>query len=133
MEMEVAWSCCRETLSISEEDSPSGLWRTLGKRVGCKPSGVRIPHPPPLGICAPRELPEPLEVGAAQLPDHLETSVTHPIALWAPGRLIQTPRRDVAISALTKSWLYSIVCENQAIPWTVNGEELVDKSVGFVS
>ena len=30
-----------------QEDSPSGLWRTLGKRVGCKPSGVRIPHPPP--------------------------------------------------------------------------------------
>ncbi len=30
------------------EDSPSGLWRTLGKRVGCKPSGVRIPHPPPV-------------------------------------------------------------------------------------
>ncbi len=29
------------------EDSPSGLWRTLGKRVGCKPSGVRIPYPPP--------------------------------------------------------------------------------------
>src|SRR5665647_1391372 len=28
------------------EDSPSGLWRTLGKRVGCKPSGVRIPHSP---------------------------------------------------------------------------------------
>ena len=37
------------------EDSPSGLWRTLGKRVGCKPSGVRIPHPPPL-------TPEPIEV-----------------------------------------------------------------------
>ena len=35
------WSCGRL------EDSPSGLWRTLGKRVGCKPSGVRIPHPPP--------------------------------------------------------------------------------------
>ncbi len=30
------------------EDSPSGLWRSLGKRVGCKPSGVRIPYPPPL-------------------------------------------------------------------------------------
>src|SRR3954452_11443048 len=29
------------------EDSPSGLWRSLGKRVGCKPSGVRIPYPPP--------------------------------------------------------------------------------------
>ncbi len=28
------------------EDSHSGLVRTLGKRVGCKPSGVRIPHPP---------------------------------------------------------------------------------------
>lgn len=36
------------------EDSPSGLWRTLGKRVGCKPSGVRIPHPPLVvmsGLC----------------------------------------------------------------------------------
>ena len=29
------------------EDSPSGLWRTLGKRVECKLSGVRIPYPPP--------------------------------------------------------------------------------------
>src|SRR5690606_40465154 len=29
------------------DDSPSGLWRTLGKRVGSTPSGVRIPHPPP--------------------------------------------------------------------------------------
>ena len=29
------------------EGSPSGLWRTLGKRVGCKPSRVRIPLPPP--------------------------------------------------------------------------------------
>ena len=29
------------------ENSPSGLWRTLGKRVGCKPSGVRIPYSPP--------------------------------------------------------------------------------------
>ena len=39
------------------EDSPSGLWRTLGKRVGCKPSGVRIPHPPP-----------PLSPGIATIP-----------------------------------------------------------------
>ena len=30
------------------EDSPSGLWRTLGKRVGCKPSRVRISYPPRL-------------------------------------------------------------------------------------
>ena len=29
------------------EGSPSGLWRTLGKRVGRKPSRVRIPLPPP--------------------------------------------------------------------------------------
>ena len=34
--------------SAQLEDSPSGLWRSLGKRVGCKPSGVRISHPPPL-------------------------------------------------------------------------------------
>jgi hypothetical protein len=32
------------------EDSPSGLWRTLGKRVGLTPSGVRIPHPPPKNV-----------------------------------------------------------------------------------
>lgn len=30
------------------EDSPSGLWRSLGMRVGSNPSGVQIPHPPPL-------------------------------------------------------------------------------------
>ena len=29
------------------ENSPSGLWRTLGKRVGLTPSGVRIPYSPP--------------------------------------------------------------------------------------
>lgn len=29
------------------EDSPSGLWRTPGTRVGFTPSGVQIPHPPP--------------------------------------------------------------------------------------
>ena len=29
------------------EDSPSGLWRSLGKRVGGNPSGVQIPYPPP--------------------------------------------------------------------------------------
>ena len=41
--------CFRLSLfgTMCTEDSPSGLWRTLGKRVGCKPSGVRIPHPPP--------------------------------------------------------------------------------------
>ena len=30
------------------EDSPSGLWRTPGTRVGFTPSGVQIPHPPPM-------------------------------------------------------------------------------------
>ena len=32
------------------EGSPSGLWRTLGKRVGRKSSRVRIPLPPPENI-----------------------------------------------------------------------------------
>ena len=31
---------------VHEEDSPSGLWRTPGTRVGLTPSGVQIPHPP---------------------------------------------------------------------------------------
>lgn len=30
------------------EDSPSGLWRTLGKRVGVTASRVRISYPPPV-------------------------------------------------------------------------------------
>src|SRR4051794_21375778 len=37
----------RRPVPYPTEDSPSGLWRSLGKRVGCKPSGVRIPYPPP--------------------------------------------------------------------------------------
>lgn len=32
----------------TEEDSPSGLWRTPGTRVGLTPSGVQIPYPPPM-------------------------------------------------------------------------------------
>lgn len=34
-------------LRSSAEDSPRGLWRSLGKRVGLTPSRVRIPYPPP--------------------------------------------------------------------------------------
>ena len=34
------------SLAQAEEDSPSGLWRSPGTRVGCKPSGVQIPYPP---------------------------------------------------------------------------------------
>ena len=30
------------------EDSPSGLGRTIGNRVGLTPSGVQIPYPPPI-------------------------------------------------------------------------------------
>ncbi len=32
----------------SKENSPSGLWRTPGTRVGLTPSGVQIPHSPRL-------------------------------------------------------------------------------------
>jgi hypothetical protein len=35
------------SISLPAEDSPSGLGRTLGKRVGGNPSRVRISHPPP--------------------------------------------------------------------------------------
>ena len=37
------------------EDSPSGLWRTLGKRVGVTASRVRISYPPP-GLEPPKPL-----------------------------------------------------------------------------
>src|SRR5439155_11604079 len=35
------------SVSSSAEDSPRGLGRTLGKRVGLTPSRVRISYPPP--------------------------------------------------------------------------------------
>src|ERR1700685_1630849 len=37
----------RKSVGLPTEDSPSGLGRTLGKRVGGNPSGVRISYPPP--------------------------------------------------------------------------------------
>lgn len=40
------------------ENSPSGLWRTPGTRVGLTPSGVQIPHSPPVGTRS-RQLPGP--------------------------------------------------------------------------
>ena len=41
-------SCLRAgPVTFAAEDSPSGLWRSLGKRVGLTPSGVQIPYPPP--------------------------------------------------------------------------------------
>ena len=35
-------------VSFVTEDSPRGLWRSLGKRVGFTPSRVRISYPPPV-------------------------------------------------------------------------------------
>ena len=35
-----------DRVNLGWEDSPSGLWRSLGKRVGFTPSGVQIPYPP---------------------------------------------------------------------------------------
>src|SRR5690606_8041439 len=35
------------SLCFPTEDSPSGLWRSPGTRVGLTPSGVQIPYPPP--------------------------------------------------------------------------------------
>src|SRR5436305_9141040 len=40
----------------SAEDSPSGLGRTIGNRVGRDPSGVQIPYPPPIWWLATLEL-----------------------------------------------------------------------------
>ena len=41
-------AAARGTVPSPAEDSPSGLGRTLGKRVGGNPSRVRIPYPPRL-------------------------------------------------------------------------------------
>jgi hypothetical protein len=42
------WRHAEASVSWLAEDSPRGLGRTLGKRVGIKPSRVRISYPPPL-------------------------------------------------------------------------------------
>src|SRR5690606_22206271 len=41
-------STLQRLVLFAAEDSPSGLGRTLGKRVGGNPSRVRISYPPPL-------------------------------------------------------------------------------------
>ena len=42
------WLVAALTVASPAEDSPSGLWRTIGNRVGVdSPSRVQIPHPPP--------------------------------------------------------------------------------------
>ena len=47
----ISYSSCTVThtnaFPQAMEDSPSGLWRTLGKRVGVTASRVRISYPPP--------------------------------------------------------------------------------------
>jgi hypothetical protein len=48
---------------FAAEDSPSGLGRTLGKRVGGNPSRVRISYPPPVPHRARRRLAPPHPVG----------------------------------------------------------------------
>lgn len=48
---------------FAAEDSPSGLGRTLGKRVGGNPSRVRISYPPPVPHRAQRRRAPPLAVG----------------------------------------------------------------------
>ena len=42
--------CLPLPVTFRAEDSPRGLWRSLGKRVGFTPSRVRIPHPPQLPL-----------------------------------------------------------------------------------
>ena len=44
----VSKSLGRLLVETIQENSPSGLWRQLGKLVGCKPSWVRIPYSPRL-------------------------------------------------------------------------------------
>ena len=55
----VAYSSCLRNLlpanTARMEDSPSGLWRTLGKRVGVTASRVRISYPPPSPFSYPKE------------------------------------------------------------------------------
>src|SRR5690606_20236590 len=47
-------------VSWPTEDSPSGLGRTLGKRVGGNPSRVRISYPPPARPGVVRTAPPPV-------------------------------------------------------------------------
>ena len=48
MNLKIEAEVCTTILDL--EVSPSGLWRTLGKRVGLTPSRVQIPQPPPLDV-----------------------------------------------------------------------------------
>ena len=75
------------------EDSHSGLVRTIGNRVGIKPSGVQIPHPPPHngpGACA-----RDRRVGGRPAAGQSETTSGAPGSIGYPKtqRAYSRPRR----------------------------------------
>ena len=55
-------------VSFSTEDSPRGLGRTLGKRVGIKPSRVRISYPPLSRAVSTPDRPVAVRSGVDRLP-----------------------------------------------------------------
>src|SRR5206468_5429343 len=72
-----------KSLSSPAEDSPSGLGRTLGKRVGGNPSRVRISYPPPVPHRARCRRAPPFAVGPfvvcgrrARPPQHVRAPAT---------------------------------------------------------
>src|SRR5687768_6348307 len=90
----------RRPVSFSPEDSPRGLGRTLGKRVGFTPSRVRISYPPPVHQgerlpgrvgrdqsspgAPPRAGSLSRRIGPQPLPDDLDTHLPRLfVVLWA--------------------------------------------------
>src|SRR5690348_3526376 len=86
-------ACWRFRVSSPAEDSPSGLGRTLGKRVGGNPSRVRISYPPPNVIRWVRVFPrERLSGERRQAPvAELPASTWPPLQAPAPPATMDRP------------------------------------------
>ena len=69
------------------EDSHSGLVRTIGNRVGIKPSGVQIPHPPP------KDMPPiaPSAVGGLSCGRALRSPPSPAVQVGEPSHAVQSP------------------------------------------
>jgi hypothetical protein len=80
-------------VASSAEDSPRGLWRSLGKRVGFTPSRVRIPHPPP--VEAVRDLRQRRPRFEALTGILAPVGVPRPVLIWQP-RSARSSRQGAA-------------------------------------
>src|SRR5882757_1621490 len=113
----IGWRSTRAgPVSLPTEDSPSGLGRTLGKRVGGNPSRVQISYPPRLPTWA-HESPGCSAAGASSLCDSAQ-------------RRLRVPKMPRASSLVKLSTIFcAVLFDRMASRAEDGGAEVVVRAV----